>query len=143
MIIIWGFFYFFFIVDRLSSDDTGALWLPFQTAAGTVTTLYKGKVIIYMINFVLFLLTEILFDVCVLRKYSKDMTSAKYLSFKKQQQIHTLMMMIFFILGRQKINLLNHSLPYWNMVPFNIIVPTFAKMLTSFFSYNIFSFFVF
>lgn len=22
--------------------DTGALWLPFQTAAGTVTTLYKG-----------------------------------------------------------------------------------------------------
>jgi len=24
------------------SSDTGALWLPFQTAAGTVTTLYKG-----------------------------------------------------------------------------------------------------
>jgi len=27
--------------DRLNSNDTGALWIPFQTAAGTVTTLYK------------------------------------------------------------------------------------------------------
>ncbi|KAG4076058.1 hypothetical protein HA402_011532 [Bradysia odoriphaga] len=27
--------------DRLSTNETGALWLPFQTAAGTVTTLYK------------------------------------------------------------------------------------------------------
>ncbi|KAH8266724.1 hypothetical protein KR018_000778, partial [Drosophila ironensis] len=25
------------------SSDTGVLWLPFQTAAGTVTTLYKGS----------------------------------------------------------------------------------------------------
>lgn len=29
--------------DRLSSNETGALWIPFQTAAGTVTTLYKGN----------------------------------------------------------------------------------------------------
>lgn len=29
--------------DRLNTSDTGALWIPFQTAAGTVTTLYKGK----------------------------------------------------------------------------------------------------
>lgn len=28
--------------DRLNTTDTGALWIPFQTAAGTVTTLYKG-----------------------------------------------------------------------------------------------------
>jgi len=27
--------------DRMSSRETGALWIPFQTAAGTVTTLYK------------------------------------------------------------------------------------------------------
>lgn len=27
--------------DRSARSDTGALWLPFQTAAGTVTTLYK------------------------------------------------------------------------------------------------------
>lgn len=25
------------------ASETGALWLPFQTAAGTVTTLYKGE----------------------------------------------------------------------------------------------------
>lgn len=33
----------YFFLDRLSTNETGALWLPFQTAAGTVTTLYKGK----------------------------------------------------------------------------------------------------
>lgn len=27
----------------MNTSDTGALWIPFQTAAGTVTTLYKGK----------------------------------------------------------------------------------------------------
>lgn len=26
----------------MNTSDTGALWIPFQTAAGTVTTLYKG-----------------------------------------------------------------------------------------------------
>ena len=31
------------ITDRSGFHDTAALWLPFQTAAGTVTTLYKGK----------------------------------------------------------------------------------------------------
>lgn len=34
---------FCLFADRLHSNETGALWLPFQTAAGTVTTLYKGK----------------------------------------------------------------------------------------------------
>jgi len=27
--------------DRINSNETGALWIPFQTAAGTVTSLYK------------------------------------------------------------------------------------------------------
>lgn len=31
-----------FFAER-HTDITGALWVPFQTAAGTVTTLYKGK----------------------------------------------------------------------------------------------------
>lgn len=29
--------------DRINTSETGALWIPFQTAAGTVTTLYKGN----------------------------------------------------------------------------------------------------
>lgn len=31
------------LIDRLNTSETGALWIPFQTAAGTVTTLYKGE----------------------------------------------------------------------------------------------------
>lgn len=36
-------FSFIRYTDRLNTGDTGALWIPFQTAAGTVTTLYKGN----------------------------------------------------------------------------------------------------
>lgn len=39
--------------DRLNTGDTGALWIPFQTAAGTVTTLYKGIVSIQTFFFLL------------------------------------------------------------------------------------------
>lgn len=38
--------FFVCLAERSSNtfaSETGALWLPFQTAAGTVTTLYKGE----------------------------------------------------------------------------------------------------
>lgn len=45
-------FSFIRYTDRLNTGDTGALWIPFQTAAGTVTTLYKG--IVSILLFVVF-----------------------------------------------------------------------------------------
>lgn len=41
----------FFVLDRV--QDAASLWLPFQTAAGTVTTLYKGKKIFPFCSFIL------------------------------------------------------------------------------------------
>lgn len=41
-------FNFFSFVDRqLSNEPTASCWLPFQTAAGTVTKLYKGEFLCY------------------------------------------------------------------------------------------------
>lgn len=64
------FYKFVFVLysERSSNSypDTGALWLPFQTAAGTVTTLYKGKYIILnsivKVNILIFLKTFYIFQ---------------------------------------------------------------------------------